>query len=147
MRFQARKYSCGAASVVNALRCYGRRVSEDTVRRVAGTNFDGTDEDGIFLALSYYGFEGIPLSTNRKKIAWEWLKQNLIEGAPVILCVDDWSHWVVVTGVLGDRVILVDPERTSHNKKENGTHVLKKDRLMRRWVTRCSELYGIAVIS
>ena len=51
MRYQQRPYSCGAAAVVNALRCYGKRIPEKLVRSRAGTTKkDGTQEEPMNMA-------------------------------------------------------------------------------------------------
>lgn len=52
----------------------------------------------------------------------------------MILCADNWTHWVCCCGLLGaERVVLIDSNRSKRNKGENGVHVLPHTALMRRW--------------
>jgi len=147
MRYQKDTYSCGAAAVVNALRCFGNKVSERNVRVFSSTTEEnGTDHHGIVAALRGLGFDGEEFETESKTDAIALLKGNLKKG-PVILCTMNFQHWVVVAGMVGDwedSYIVVDSTRTIENKKENGTQVLTKKQLLKTWQTRGGKLFGIA---
>lgn len=151
MKFQRDTWSCGAAVVVNALRVFGVKVNEYTIRGVSGTTrSQGTDEEGIMRAVRAWGFSAAPYTTNSKHNAWEWLHGKLNHGSPVILCFDSWEHWVVAIGSLDDLVIVIDSANFKVNKKENGTQVYTKKQLMRRWRNGrksidSDRLYAIAV--
>ena len=133
MRYQEKVYSCGAGAIVNALRALGVKVQERRVRPIASTTTDGTDELGVMAALRGLGHSSSEFRGTSRNHAWRWLHGALIQGSAVIMTVDLWQHWVTCVGLLGDKVILIDTARTKNNIRENGIHVLSKDRLMARW--------------
>jgi len=147
MRYQKDSYSCGAAAVVNALRCFGKKISERNVRVFSRTTVEkGTDHHGIIAALRGLGFDGYEFETENKADAFASLK-NCLKKGPVILCTMNFEHWVTVIGMVGDwenSYIIVDPTRTVKNKKENGTQILTKKQLLKTWQTREGKLFGIA---
>jgi ABC-type bacteriocin/lantibiotic exporter with double-glycine peptidase domain len=144
MRFQQKTFSCGAAAVVNALRCYGKRVPEKLIRTRAGTNKkDGTQEDhdpkdpsriGMKETLRSFGFFGNSFEEMTIKDAFKQLDVWIALGCPVVICVQHFEHWVVVVGKLGDdKYIIVDSSRWAYNKQENGIHVMTRKRLTEFW--------------
>lgn len=124
MKYQAKSHWCGPASIQNALVLLGkRRRSQKIIAECCGTTLDGTDEFGMMRGLRSLGLEF--------KELWMQTPQPPV-GAVYLVCVDSWSHWVVVFG--GDwRFVVVDPERTAKNKSENGVHVLTWAQLKKRW--------------
>jgi ABC-type bacteriocin/lantibiotic exporter with double-glycine peptidase domain len=147
MKYQKDSFSCGAAAVVNALRCFGVRVPEKRVRaHSATTEKDGTNEHGIRNALERLGFAGDELRMGKEGAAWTGLTESVEGGSPVILLFDRWQHWTVAAGILGkDRIVVVDSTRTKKNKEENGVHVYTRKQLFRRWHRYQGEHYGISV--
>jgi len=160
MRYQQRPYSCGAAAVVNALRCYGKKVPEKLIRNKAGTNKKkGTQEDpetdektgefrpGMKETLRTFGFFGDGFTERTVVDAFTLLDNYLILGHPVIICVQKFEHWVVVVGKLGeDKYIVIDSSRWSYNKQENGVHVMAKKKLTKFWKHKTKKvLSGFAV--
>lgn len=179
-KLQRYDWSCGAAAVVNALRIFGTRIDEGTVRTAADscppskckhcvalwaaesalacgrckwceecaelkrltrrTRKDckaGTDELGLIKALRALSDERTtisPFETDNRDDAWTWLHGSLSRGRPVILCLDEWNHWVTATGRCGDYITIFDPGLSQRNRAESGHHVLDKSRLMKRWV-------------
>jgi len=147
MKYQKDSYSCGAAAVVNALRCFGVKTSERNVRVYSSTTAEkGTDHHGIVAALRGLGFDGEEFETENKADALAFVKNYLKKG-PVILCTMNFQHWVTLIGMVGDwedAYIIVDPTRTVENKKENGVQILSKKQLLKTWQTRNGKLFGIA---
>lgn len=133
MRYQQLTFSCGPGAVVNALRALGVMIDERRVRSLAGTTTNGTDEFGIISAVRALGYTASDFSVKSRNHAWRWLHGALLQGSAVIISVDRWSHWVTCIGLLGDRVVLIDPAKVKSNMRENGVHVLSKDRLIARW--------------
>lgn len=145
MNFQLPGGVCGPAAIVNTLRCFGVRVSQRKVKKLAGTDANGTDEFGMITALSELGFYGTEYLSKVKTEALTWLTHALGSG-PVIICVDGWGHWVTVIGKSADRFIVVDSSNTIYNKRENGVHVYTGRDLIKRWYNkREGSLYAIAV--
>jgi ABC-type bacteriocin/lantibiotic exporter with double-glycine peptidase domain len=152
VRFQSGPNRCGAAAIVNALRALGSRISERRGRVAACTDDnEGTSEDGIISGSRLLGFSAVPFSSDDLSVAWALLMESLRSGKPVIICVDEWGHWVTCVGCLGDQALIIDPSNTRANKTENGVSVLKKRDLERRWKKTKKEddvggaFYGIAI--
>ncbi len=148
MKFQALPYSCGAAAVVNALRCLGKKVSETRVRALAGTTeADGTPPSGIREAIVALGYEAADFEFTSRRQAVKKLEKALAEGNPVIICTQNWQHWItVVAGLDGFRRFLVaDPANTVKNLAENGTSTLSRRELLKTWQYRKVEFgfYGV----
>lgn len=150
MRYQEKWYSCGPGSIVNALRAQGVRVDERRIRPMANCEQDcGTDEDGVIAAIRALGHSASTFQDKSRNNAWRWLRGALSQGNAVIISVYFWRHWVTCVGLLGDRVIVIDPEQTKKNMKENGVHILSKDTFMAQWRSswKASDniYYGICV--
>jgi ABC-type bacteriocin/lantibiotic exporter with double-glycine peptidase domain len=152
VRFQSENYNCGAASLVNALLSLGLRVDEPEAERLCRTDESGTDEYGIARALKILGYTYEELDCRSLKESWTWLVNQLELGRPVIVCVDNFSHWATVIGMLGhERVVYCDPQKTAENKRENGVRLMTMRAMGRRWGKSCGRgvkrrFYGIAVI-
>ncbi len=165
IKFQKNKWSCGAAAVVNVLRCYGQKVNEYVIRGLAGTTRPirdpetnkliedgGTSHTGIIRALKEFGYSTIEYKSMSKENAWDWLVDKQSEGYYIILCVEAWEHYVVAAGICKDRVTVIDSSNYNNNKAENGTHTWDKDKLMHKWFNSRKNienenhrLYAIAV--
>ncbi len=142
MKYQKNTYSCGAACVVNALRCFGEKVSERKVRTFSGTTSEqGTNEYGIMAALTGLGHSGARYEVEDKEAAWNKVTKNF----PFITCVMNSQHWVTVVGVVDDRVIVVDSTNTLLNKSENGVHIVAKREFLRSWRNKDGMYFGIIV--
>lgn len=144
MRYQKDSYSCGAAAVVNAVRCFGKKVPERIVRSFSSTTKEnGTDEHGIVAALRGLGFDGESFELFGKTDAIRGLTSYVRSGKPVIICTQNLQHWVTVVGLVGDMFIVVDPTRTKGNKLENGCHVYSDSQLARTWQSRDGKFFGV----
>lgn len=145
MRFQETKSSCGAAAIRNVLKCFGQNVGEHRLRQLAGTDADGTSEAGVLDALDKLGYTSEVYETEKATHAKAALSKYIKDGMPMIVAVDQDTHWAAVVGKLGKRYVVVDSERTVKNKKENGVHVLDIRGLFRRWRKPDGTMYAIAV--
>lgn len=136
MRFQMREWSCGPSALVNAIRAVGRRVAEGRIRKLAGTTQKlGTDETGLITATRELGYTAVSHSSADQTAAWAFIRANVLDGRPCLVCIDSWGHWVTVIGIVGDHVLLIDPARTKKNIAENGVHSLSRRDIFKRW--RC----------
>ncbi len=148
MRYQEESWSCGAAALVNAARALGKRVAEGRVRSVSGTTHDdGTAEDGLISGARELGLTATEHHSADSAAAWAFVRSNVLEGRPCLICVDSWGHWVTVVGLVGDRVLVADPANTKKNRSENGVLSLLRKDLLPRW--RCPKeeepFYAIAI--
>lgn len=142
-----RTWSCGPASLVNACRALGFRVSEGRIRALAGSTEDGTGETELISTARSLGLTAAPYHGGDRAAAWAFVRSNVADGRPCLLCIDQWQHWVTVIGVIGDRVLLFDPANTKKNGSENGIQPLSRPDLLGRWRCRSEvePFYAIAV--
>lgn len=150
MEFQERNYTCGPAAVRAALYFLGHNVQEATVRKWAKTTpKDGTDEKGILRALNHYGHKGVEYQSPASRKSFQWLKENISKGHPVLLCVDSWNHWVSAVGLFGSEVIIFDPNKPAgKQRKYSGLKTYKRQDLLARWGCydeKKIQYYGISV--
>lgn len=157
-KLQATDSDCGITAIQNALRVLGVRVGYKRIRRALKNPddpkwdiADGVDEFDMQRATSALGFGFDELNTNRKFDAREWLRTRA-PVMPVLLCVDDWEHWVSVAGLCDRRLCLQDPSRDAYNAAELGIAWLRLSTILRRWRAsskRRSEgglYYGLAIL-
>lgn len=147
MRFQRKPYSCGAAAVVNAVRCFGQRVAEHRVRALSSTTEkQGCDEHGIVAALRALGFDGETAQWGKLDDAFASLVLSVMEGHPVIICTRELEHWVTVVGHLHTdprRVVVIDPDDAKKNREENGVYLVSKRDLGKIWRSKEAGYFGI----
>jgi len=145
MKYQQLPYSCGPASIVNALRCLGVRKAEKTIRKTSNTNpKNGTSEEDMIKVLTDLGFRISKHEQGKFDKAWKWLHSRLKDGNPVIISVRNWQHYVAAIGIIGEKIIIADPDYA--NKKENGILILNKRRLKKFWYHTNEKLYtGLAI--
>lgn len=105
MRYQSRAFSCGPAAVCNAFSTYGTYLREDEACEV---DVSGTSERALVAGIEKNGRTAECFKARDSVIAINWMNTSIRLGAPVILCVDDWTHWVAVVGIIGDRYLVAD---------------------------------------
>lgn len=111
---QPDEYSCGPTCVSNSLYLLGNaKVSFDDIKQACGTRWwNGTDESGLRRALRRLGYEGLEAQWPHKsdrKAALTWLREQHAQNHPVILCVDNFDHWVLAAGSTEKTIIVLDP--------------------------------------
>jgi ABC-type bacteriocin/lantibiotic exporter with double-glycine peptidase domain len=150
VELQERLYSCGPAAVRAALYILGHNPTEAAIRRRAGTTPDGTDEKGIIRAVHYYGHGTKEYQAGAIKASWAWLKAELGKGHPVLLCVDEWDHWVTALGLLGGKVLIFDPDSSPGLKRRySGISMFTEAKLAPRWrhvEDGHSQYYGVVIL-
>lgn len=106
---QPNEYACGPFALKHALLALGRMVDVDEIAASAKTHWwSGTNE--IQLARAAREFE-CDLVLERRSDAEEARKvltKHLREQTPVLLCVDEWSHWITVLRAEDRRFVVVD---------------------------------------
>lgn len=155
MRFQRTDYTCGPASIVNALLAVGIRISERQIELLSkASETDGVNEQGMIRALKKLGYSyRILPDVIDSDVAWEWVSEHLDAGHPVILCVENFTHWASLIGKLGEkRVIYADSQDgLESNRRENGVRSLTRRGLTRLWGSRGRgrrrKYYAISIIT
>ncbi len=133
---QPNSYECGPFALKHALLVLGVFESERRLAHLAGTDSRGTDESQLARAANRLGFE---LPTVRAHDAGEGralLCEWLGAGNPVLLCVDQWEHWITVVGEADGRVVVLD------SAVPGVVHVVDWEALRSRWAYREGGLDG-----
>lgn len=139
--YQSRTYDCGVVSVLNVCSVLGVETDYDTVKSFSRMNRDGVSERGIIRALKGLELRYTEYKTHNTENGWRWL-YRWADSSPIIVCLDKNEHWGVISGRVGDKVILVD-SKPRLKRGENGVHPLSKSDLLERWMYRVC--YGIRV--
>jgi len=113
MIYQARRFTCGPASLHNALNfLYGKSApSEEQLSLLAGTDTEGTGAHQMKLALKSLG---IPFKTHSFKgkakahhTLWTEHFQSQLSIATVAYC-NKREHWFTLVDVVTNRSIVID---------------------------------------
>ncbi len=110
---QPNSWLCGPFALKYALLALGIRADEDAIARIAGTNEHGTDESELERAADRFG---CVLGTVRRRDAdatRRVLNQQLGNGVPVLLCIEQWDHWVTAVYEEDDTYVILDSRHPS----------------------------------
>lgn len=98
---------CGPACLAAIFRKYGLRVSIAKIRDIAGTDRQGTSAFGLVKVIEYYGFQQKVVEADKEALT---TKLPLPAIAHVVID-DSLLHYVVVTKIKGDIVVVSDPAK------------------------------------
>jgi hypothetical protein len=106
---QPNSWQCGPFALKHGLLAHGVFVHEEDITKVAGTTeTDGTDDRQLARAAQAFG--GV-LECRRFRTAIgarRALARLLAAQVPVLLCVDQWDHWVTAVGADAEHVAVLD---------------------------------------
>ncbi len=145
MKHQQRPYSCGIASIQNALECLGIKRTQGQIRKVCHCDpAEGTHEHEIMRGLLACGAKVDEWVSQVRLESMQWLQMHLMQRGPAILCVDAWEHWCTAIGIVDSATFLVfDPARGA------GLKIYDWNGLATRWRLGKSQggpsYYGIGV--
>jgi hypothetical protein len=106
---QPNDYVCGPFALKHALVTLGRLVDEDKIATIAKTHWwSGTDEIKLARAARAFDCDLPILRTRDSRRARRMLLEHLRRRIPVLLCVDDWSHWITAVRYEGSRFVVID---------------------------------------
>ncbi|MGA3243252.1 MAG: hypothetical protein ABSE41_01435 [Bacteroidota bacterium] len=111
---QPNLWQCGPFALKHALVMLGILADENKISEIAGTRWwSGTDE--FQLAKAAHKFNCDMKFTRRfdPEEARQELISYLRRGIPVLLCVNEWSHWVTAVKEEKGKFILLDSEKKS----------------------------------
>jgi hypothetical protein len=106
---QPNEWTCGPFALKHALLALGRMVDVSQIASTARTHWwSGTNE--IQLARAARSFECDLVLERRSdaEAARKLLVKFLREQTPVLLCVDEWTHWITVLRAEDRRFVVVD---------------------------------------
>ncbi len=93
-RPQWNSFTCGPAALRCALLMYGDKVDGKMLAKLAGTTYDGTDDWQIDRAARELGFRLRHRMHRYPAEAYADLLATLRDRTPVLLCVDNYGHWI-----------------------------------------------------
>lgn len=110
MRLQDSQANCGPVSLRNALSALGLRRSTEELETLCRTNAtEGTTARNLTrAATTIEGLSPRRIEETRRDVALLVLRHALACGRPVVLLVDNWSHYVAAVGTLGERYLVAD---------------------------------------
>lgn len=110
---QPNDWTCGPFALKHALVTLGKLADESAISQVAHPHWwAGTDE--VKLARAARAFEcDLPfIRRTDPDRAHASLVSHLRKGRPVILCVDEWGHWITVVCHEDGRFVVIDSRDT-----------------------------------
>ncbi|MGH7547134.1 MAG: hypothetical protein ACREMM_03030 [Gemmatimonadales bacterium] len=132
---QPNSWTCGPFALKHALLAFGVFAREDDLARVAGsTERHGTDEPGLRRAARAHGVELRAQRERELRVADRELRAWLGRGMPVLLCLDQWEHWVTAVAMDGEHVILFDSKYEAPLRAEPWEPVLARLACRRRYL-------------
>jgi hypothetical protein len=105
---QPNAWQCGPFALKHALLSLGVVAQEGALTRAAGASEEGADERDLGRAAERYrcglGLERLHDAAAARRA----LATHLGDRTPVLLCVDQWSHWITAAAMEHDVVVLLD---------------------------------------
>lgn len=129
---QPNDWTCGPFALKHALVTLGRLADEDTISEIVHPHWwAGSDEVKLARAARHYDCD-LPLVRRTDAHRAQGTLMNYVDrSVPVLLCVDQWSHWITVVGrdpvSTKQRFIVLD------SRYEPVLHVVPWAKLRKRW--------------
>jgi len=125
---QPNDWTCGPFALKHALVTLGRLADENAIAQVAHPHWwAGTDEVKLARAARHFDCDLPFLRRHDAERAFGTLVRYVDQNLPVILCVDEWGHWVTVVRHQDERFVVID------SKDEPVLQVLTWRELNARW--------------
>jgi hypothetical protein len=106
---QPNEWTCGPFALKHALLALGRMVDVKQLASTARTHWwSGTDEIQLARAAREFECDLVLERRSDPEQARRLLVNYLREQTPVLLCVDEWTHWITVLRAEDRRFVIVD---------------------------------------
>ena len=106
---QPNDFTCGPFALKHALVALGLAVEANEIAATAKTHWwSGTDEIRLARAAREFQCDLVLERRADAEAARKLLVQLLREGTPVLLCVEEWTHWVTVVRAEDRRFVVID---------------------------------------
>ena len=125
---QPNDYTCGPFALKHALVALGKLADEKVISSVAHPHWwAGTDEVKLARAARHFNCD-LPLVRRTDPDRARGALVNYVgKSTPVLLCVDDWAHWITVVRHEESRFVVID------SRKEPVLNVMSWTQLRNRW--------------
>ena len=111
---QPNEWTCGPFALKHALLALGRMVDVAQISTTAKTHWwSGTDEIQLARAAREFECDLVLERRSDAEQARKVLVKYLREQTPVLLCVEEWTHWITVLRAEDRRFVVVDSQRRS----------------------------------
>ncbi|MGA2668839.1 MAG: cysteine peptidase family C39 domain-containing protein [Ignavibacteria bacterium] len=108
---QETEFSCGPASIRNALLSMGYKVSERKIRKLAGSDKNnGTSEKKLLKALRVLDFKYKEFYNKSESAFKQRVIYNLKKNNRLVILTDNEDHWISVVGYEYKHLSVIDPE-------------------------------------
>lgn len=108
---QPNEWTCGPFALKHALLALGRMVDVNQISSTARTHWwSGTNEIQLARAARAFECDLVLERSAEPEQARKLLVKYLREQTPVLLCVDEWSHWITVLRSEDRRFVVVDSQ-------------------------------------
>jgi len=109
---QETRFSCGPASVRNALLALGFVYSERRIREIAGSDLNkGTSEKKLKKTLRHFGFKFKEFDNKTAGAFKQRIIYNLKKGNKLIILTDHEDHWISAVEYENKYITAIDPEQ------------------------------------
>jgi len=106
---QPNSWQCGPFALKHGLLAHGIFAHEDRLAQSAGsTQEDGTDDGQLIATALEYGCVLQLRRLHTARAARRALTALLADHTPVLLCVDQWDHWVTAVGADDTHIVVLD---------------------------------------
>ena len=104
---------CGVACLAMILKHYNTEIPLQKLRKLSGTDLDGTSMYGLKHSLEKLNFDSKAIQADNDV----WKDKNLIFPLIAHVLIDDrYMHYVVVYGVKNENLLIVDPAKGKEKK-------------------------------
>lgn len=125
---QPNDWSCGPFALKHALVALGRLADESAISNVAHPHWwAGTDEVKLARAARAFDCDLPFIRRTDPDRAYVTLTRYINQRLPVIICVDEWGHWITVVRHEHERFVVID------SKSEPVLNVISWGSLRNRW--------------
>jgi ABC-type bacteriocin/lantibiotic exporter with double-glycine peptidase domain len=120
---QPNAWTCGPFALKHALLAHGVFTPAEELARAAGsTEEGGTDERQLQRAARTHRVDVLVVREQTAGDARRNLDTWLKRGIPVLLCVDEWEHWLTAVAADGEHVVVFDSKYDTPLRLEPWLH-------------------------
>jgi hypothetical protein len=124
---QPNSWQCGPFALKHGLLAYGIFAHEDMLAKAAGSTPElGTDDRQLATTARDYGCKLLVERYRTASFARRALRRYLAVHTPVLLCLDQWDHWVTAVGADDTHVVVLDSHYDTVVRLEPWSAVLRR---------------------